>query len=871
MYSTAEIRTKFIEYFQSKKHTHVPSSSLIPANDPTLLFVNAGMVQFKDLFLGAEKRKYTRAVSSQRCVRAGGKHNDLDQVGYTARHHTFFEMLGNFSFGDYFKQEAIQFAWEFLTQILQIPAEKLLVTVFEEDTEAEKIWIEQIGIPPNKVLRIGAKDNFWQMGDTGPCGPCSEIFYDHGEEIAGGPPGTPEEDGDRFIEIWNLVFMQFDKQANGKLLPLPKPCVDTGMGLERISAVMQGKHNNYEIDLFQHIISYTAQILNVAKLNNPSLKVIADHIRTCSFLICDGILPSNEGRGYVLRRIIRRAIRHGYKLGAKETFFYKILSPLIDVMAEAYPELSQNREKIESALQKEEIRFAETLETGMAILNTAITKLKGKTIAGEVAFKLYDTYGFPLDLTQDVAREQAMQVDVDGFNKCMEQQKQRSKTASSFSQNNQLPAEIVAQIEPTLFKGYQTLTSEAKIVAIIKDNTSVSELKAGESAAIILNKTPFYAESGGQVGDSGVLTVKNDVIKVEDTQKAAGQYHLHLVKKTAVTLEVGQTLQAKVDSKRRMAIVLNHSATHLLHKVLQEQLGNHVQQKGSIVANDKLRFDFSHNDAISTQQLQVIENEVNQHIRANHRAETKVMSYEDALKTGAMALFGEKYSDEVRVLNIGEYSIELCGGTHVNQAGQIGLFKITSESSIAAGIRRIEAVTGDKALQFVQSCEANYHEVMQLLHTNDKQIVEKVNQVLHEHKQLEKKIALLENKVASNKAKDLWKNVTKSNEISYLFDTLKNDTLENLRTIVDNFKDKYPSGIIVLANHLENDKVQLICAVGKTLHNKAKAGEIVKNITSQLNGRGGGRPDFAQGGGVSTIENLKQVMQNSYQEIKNLL
>ncbi len=871
MYSTAEIRTKFIEYFQSKKHTHVPSSSLIPANDPTLLFVNAGMVQFKDLFLGAEKRKYTRAVSSQRCVRAGGKHNDLDQVGYTARHHTFFEMLGNFSFGDYFKQEAIQFAWEFLTQILQIPAEKLLVTVFEEDTEAEKIWIEQIGIPPNKVLRIGAKDNFWQMGDTGPCGPCSEIFYDHGEEIAGGPPGTPEEDGDRFIEIWNLVFMQFDKQANGKLLPLPKPCVDTGMGLERISAVMQGKHNNYEIDLFQHIISYTAQILNVAKLNNPSLKVIADHIRTCSFLICDGILPSNEGRGYVLRRIIRRAIRHGYKLGAKETFFYKILSPLIDVMAEAYPELSQNQEKIESALQKEEIRFAETLETGMAILNTAITKLKGKTIAGEVAFKLYDTYGFPLDLTQDVAREQAMQVDVDGFNKCMEQQKQRSKTASSFSQNNQLPAEIVAQIEPTLFKGYQTLTSEAKIVAIIKDNTSVSELKAGESAAIILNKTPFYAESGGQVGDSGVLTVKNDVIKVEDTQKAAGQYHLHLVKKTAVTLEVGQTLQAKVDSKRRMAIVLNHSATHLLHKVLQEQLGNHVQQKGSIVANDKLRFDFSHNDAISTQQLQVIENEVNQHIRANHRAETKVMSYEDALKTGAMALFGEKYSDEVRVLNIGEYSIELCGGTHVNQAGQIGLFKITSESSIAAGIRRIEAVTGDKALQFVQSCEANYHEVMQLLHTNDKQIVEKVNQVLHEHKQLEKKIALLENKVASNKAKDLWKNVTKSNEISYLFDTLKNDTLENLRTIVDNFKDKYPSGIIVLANHLENDKVQLICAVGKTLHNKAKAGEIVKNITSQLNGRGGGRPDFAQGGGVSTIENLKQVMQNSYQEIKNLL
>ncbi len=869
MYSTAQIREKFLDYFTSKNHSKVASSSLIPADDPTLLFVNAGMVQFKNMFLGAEKKNYTRAVSSQRCVRAGGKHNDLDEVGYTARHHTFFEMLGNFSFGDYFKEDAIEFAWDFLTNVMGLPEEKLLVTVFEEDEEAEKIWIEQIGVPKDKVLRIGAKDNFWQMGDTGPCGPCSEIFYDHGEEIAGGPPGTPEEDGDRFIEIWNLVFMQFDKQANGDLLPLPKPCVDTGMGLERLTSIMQGKHNNYDIDLFQHIIKYIGKLLSLDELSSPSLKVIADHIRTCAFLISDGIQPGNEGRGYVLRRIIRRAIRHGYKLGAHETFFYKILIPLIEVMGEAYPELIKNKETIQNALKKEELRFAETLELGMGLLNKEIHELNGNVIPGEVTFKLYDTYGFPLDLTQDVAREHGLVVDVDGFDNCMQEQKQRSKASDGFIQSNQIPSELLSILEPTKFTGYANLSGVSNIVALIKDSKSVNELHG--DGIVILDKTPFYAESGGQIGDSGKLCTENAVFNVEDTQKAAGQFFLHIVQGQNGVLSVGQRVEAVVEQPKRTGIKLNHTATHLLHKVLQEQLGSHVQQKGSVVSDEKLRFDFSQPEPITTGQLLTIEREVNQHIRANYEAITKIMSFDEAVETGAMALFGEKYGDEVRVLNIGGYSIELCGGTHVKFTGEIGLFKIISESSIAAGIRRIEAVTGEVAVKWIQTQEARLGEVMQLTHETADSVVEKVKSALIKNKELEKKNQALESKLAGNAAQDLWKNVEKFGGVHYLIDVLPKFNIENMKSIADKFKEKYTDGILVLANHNETNKVQLICTVGKTLSKKVKAGDIIRTVAGKISGKGGGRPDFAQGGGVSDIVNLKAVLQEKISELKNLL
>ena len=871
MYSTAQIRKKFIEYFNSKQHTTVASSSLIPHDDPTLLFVNAGMVQFKDIFLGAEKRKYSRAVTSQRCVRAGGKHNDLDQVGYTARHHTFFEMLGNFSFGDYFKEEAIKYAWDFLTKELKIPKEKLLVTVFEEDDEAEKIWIEKMGVATDKVLRIGAKDNFWQMGDTGPCGPCSEIFYDHGEEIAGGPPGTADEDGDRFIEIWNLVFMQYDKQVDGELLPLPKPCVDTGMGLERITSILQGQHNNYDIDLFQKIIKHTVKLLSLQKSSSPSLKVIADHIRTCAFLISDGIQPSNEGRGYVLRRIIRRAIRHGYKLGANETFFYKVLAPLVEVMSDAYPELLKNQESIEQILKKEEIRFAETLETGMGLLNKAINELDGKTISGDVAFKLYDTYGFPFDLTQDVAREHQLDVDKEGFDQCMLQQKQRSKASGSFVQVNQLPAEIIAKIQPTEFIGYENITGKATIVALVKDNKAVTSLEKGDKGIVILDATPFYAESGGQVGDTGIISSAHAKLNVDDTQKGAGQFHLHMVSVVEGSVSEAEQVNVSIDTNRRTNIILNHTATHLLHKVLQDELGDHVQQKGSIVSSDKLRFDFSHPDAITHEQIQKIESEVNKHIRASYQANTKLMSYEDALDTGAMALFGEKYAEEVRVLDIGGYSIELCGGTHVQSTGEIGLFKIISEASIAAGIRRIEAVTGNVAIAQLQNHEKTLNRIVQLTHASNDTVSDKVQVMIQKNKELEKKLQAAESKMAGNAAVDLWKNVVEENSVCYLFEVLQNFKLDNMRTIVDNFKDKYSNGIIVLANHGENDKVQLICSVSKSLIKQVKAGDIIKDIASGISGKGGGRPDFAQGGGVSNIENLKQVVANKLAELKKLI
>jgi alanyl-tRNA synthetase len=871
MYSTSDIRRKFIDYFVSQNHEEVTSSILIPANDPTLLFVNAGMVQFKDIFLGAEKRKYTKAVTSQRCVRAGGKHNDLDQVGYTARHHTFFEMLGNFSFGDYFKEDAINYAWDFLTNVLCIPKEKLLVTVFEEDDEAEKIWIEQIGLAPDKVLRIGAKDNFWQMGDTGPCGPCSEIFYDHGEEIAGGPPGSPEEDGDRFIEIWNLVFMQFDKQVDGELLPLPKPCVDTGMGLERISSILQGQHNNYQIDLFQHIIKYTAQLLGEENLNNPSLKVVADHIRTCAFLINDGIQPGNEGRGYVLRRIIRRAIRHGYKIGATETFFYKVLTPLIEVMQDAYPELLLNQKTIERVLKKEELRFAETLETGMGLLNNVISSLKGSVIPGDIAFKLYDTFGFPLDLTQDVAREHELTVDVNGFDQSMAEQKERSKATGSFIQVNQLPADVITKIKPTIFLGYDQLSINAQVVALLKDNKAVNSLKMNESGVVILDKTSFYAESGGQIGDIGIISSNNLKLKVIDTQKAAGQFHLHHVQVVSGTISIEENVDVSVDSKHRNNVILNHSATHLLHKVLQDELGEHVQQKGSVVSNDKLRFDFSHSEAIPVEKLNRIESIVNKHIRASYLANTELMSYGDALESGAMALFGEKYGDEVRVLNIGGYSIELCGGTHVKTTGEIGLFKIISEASIASGVRRIEAITGDTAIAFLQKNEETLNQVIHLTHSSNNTVSGKVSSLLNKNKELEKKLQLAEGKLAGNKAEDLWKNVEEHNNVKFLFEIVKNLKIDNMRTIIDTFKNKYDKGIVVLANHGPEDKIQLICMVTHSLIGTIKAGDIIKNIASNISGKGGGRPDFAQGGGVSSIENLNQVLENKLLECKNLI
>lgn len=871
MYTTAQVRKKFIEYFAAKGHKEVPSSSLIPAEDPTLLFVNAGMVQFKDIFLGAEKRDYTRAVSSQRCVRAGGKHNDLDQVGYTARHHTFFEMLGNFSFGDYFKEQAIIYAWDFLTKELQIPEAKLLVTVFEEDDEAEKIWIDKVGLSADKVLKIGAKDNFWQMGDTGPCGPCTEIFYDHGPNIAGGPPGSEDEDGDRFIEIWNLVFMQFDRQADGQLLALPQPCVDTGMGLERISSILQGQHNNYDIDLFQNIIKYTATLLHVEDLHNPSLKVIADHIRTCAFLICDGIQPGNEGRGYVLRRIIRRAVRHGYKLGAKGVFFNKVLQPLIDAMGDAYPELLENQSLIIKVLSKEEQRFAETLETGMGLLGKAMNDLNGTVISGEVAFKLYDTYGFPFDLTQDVAREHGLTVDQVGFNESMSQQKQRSKASGGFTQVNQLPADVIAHIHPTEFTGYEHNSGSAKVVALVKNNKSLEALNEGENGVAIFDISPFYAESGGQVGDIGTIKGPSVNAVVNDTQKSAGQFHLHMIEVQHGILSIGDEVELEVNHLRRNNIALNHTATHLLHKVLQDQLGGHVKQKGSVVSPDKLRFDFSHDEAITVSQLYSIEKEVNKHIRANHEAKTELMSYQKAIDTGAMALFGEKYGEHVRVLNIGGYSIELCGGIHVKSTGEIGLFKIISEASIAAGIRRVEAVTGFKALEHTQDTENALSDIIATMQASKDNVNEKVETLIKRHKEMEKKLQAFEAKMAGNAVQDLWGNIVEYNDVSYLFEVVEGVNVDNMRTMIDTFKSKYKNGIIVLANYGKNDKVQLVCSVGKDLTAQTKAGDIIRNIASKISGKGGGRPDFAQGGGTSDKENLKQVLENNLAELKNLI
>ncbi len=859
MLSTQEIRAKFLNFFAENQHAKVKSSSLIPGNDPTLLFVNAGMVQFKDVFLGAEKRNYTRATSSQRCVRAGGKHNDLDQVGYTARHHTFFEMLGNFSFGDYFKKEAIQMAWDFLTKEMGLPVEKLWVTVFEEDDEAERIWLDDMGFPKDRLSRIGAKDNFWQMGDTGPCGPCTEIFYDHGEDIAGGPPGTPEEDGDRYIEIWNLVFMQYDRQADGTLLPLPEPCVDTGMGLERIASIMQGKHNNYDIDLFQHLIKKAAALTGARNLKDPSLKVVADHIRTCAFLIADGVLPSNEGRGYVLRRIIRRAARHGHKLGAQSLFFYQMVPALAEVMGADYPELVSQQDAIMKGLKKEEQKFAETLGLGMQEYNKLTQSLPaGDAVSGEVAFKLYDTYGFPLDLTQDVARESDRSVDVAGFEALMAAQKERSRSSKQFTQSNQLSAEIIQSLPATQFSGYRDLETEASVVALVQGDQKVSQLQAGAQAIVVLDATTFYAESGGQVGDIGQISGDDGLLlSVTDTQKAANQFHLHHVTVESGVLHEGQKIVAKVDGKHRKQVILNHSATHLLHKVLRETLGSHVQQKGSLVNAEKLRFDFSHDQAIGLEVLQQVETQVNQAIRANYQAKANVMGFDDAVASGAMALFGEKYGDGVRVMDFGGFSVELCGGTHVDATGDIGLFKITEETAVASGIRRIEAVTGEAALLWVQNSEQQLKELAHILRAQPNHIEQSVQQLLEKNKSLQAEIDGVKQMQANAAVKDVFASVAEVNGVHYLSHVFENTEVSVLRDHIDGFKGKFDQGVVVFANVIDN-KAQILVGVTDALCKTVKAGVVIKDVLAPLGGRGGGRPDFAQGGGDGDVKTLEK-------------
>ncbi|MFH0223457.1 alanine--tRNA ligase [Vibrio furnissii] len=836
--STDEVRRAFLSFFESKGHQIVDSSSLVPANDPTLLFTNAGMNQFKDCFLGLEKRAYTRATTAQRCVRAGGKHNDLENVGFTARHHTFFEMLGNFSFGDYFKEDAIKFAWEFLTEVLQLPKERLLVTVYQTDDEAFDIWNKQVGIPADRIVRIGDKpggkayesDNFWQMGDTGPCGPCTEIFYDHGEHIWGGRPGSPEEDGDRFIEIWNNVFMQFNRHADGKMEPLPKPSVDTGMGIERISAIMQGVHSNYEIDVFQTLIKAAADVIGYDDLSNQSLRVVADHIRSCAFLIVDGVMPSNEGRGYVLRRIIRRAVRHGNKLGAKGAFFYKLVGPLADVMGSAGEELKKQHAIVEKVLRIEEENFGRTLDRGMAILNEALDALSGTELDGETVFKLYDTYGFPADLTNDVARERGFTIDEAGFEAAMEEQRQRAREAGHFGTDyNQL-----IKVEgATEFCGYSATQGESTITEMFVEGQAAASLSAGDKAIIVLNETPFYAESGGQCGDAGVLKTDAGVFHVVDTQKLGNAIAHHGVMAEGVFAQ-GDTVHAIVDAKRRAAISLNHSATHLLHAALRRVLGEHVTQKGSLVRAEGLRFDFSHLEAVSAAELKEVERLVNEQVRTNHRIETNIMDIDAAKAKGAMALFGEKYDEQVRVLSMGDFSTELCGGIHASSTGDIGLFKITSESGIAAGIRRIEAVTGEAALDYLDAQHAQFES--------------KVADMASKAKSLEKEIQHLKDKLAAKESASLTSKVKDIAGVKVLVAQLDGADNKALRGMVDELKNQLGSGIIMLGN-VADDKVGLIAGVTKDLTSKVKAGELVNMVAQQVGGKGGGRPDMAQAGG----------------------
>ncbi|MCW8107657.1 alanine--tRNA ligase [Alteromonas ponticola] len=852
-FSTADIRQKFFDYFSQRGHQHVASSSLVPADDPTLLFTNAGMNQFKDVFLGAEKRSYTRAVSSQRCVRAGGKHNDLENVGYTARHHTFFEMLGNFSFGDYFKKEAIEFAWNFLTDELKLPKDKLLVTVYSEDDEAFDIWENHIGVPKDKIIRISTSDNFWSMGDTGPCGPCSEIFYDHGEHIWGGPPGTPEEDGDRFIEIWNLVFMQYNRQADGTMEPLPKPSIDTGMGLERISAILQHVHSNYEIDLFANLIKAAAQVVGAEDLSNKSLRVIADHIRSCSFLICDGVMPGNEGRGYVLRRIIRRAVRHGYQLGAKDIFFFKLVGALVVEMGQAYPELADQQPVIEKVLRVEEEQFSKTLARGMAMLQDTIANLDGKTIPGDVVFKLYDTYGFPTDLTNDIAREHDVEIDEEGFKKAMQQQRQRAQQASQFGAdyNNTIKVE-----HETRFTGYEQVEGQATVLELIVNNQMCDQMSDGQEGVVVLDQTPFYAEAGGQIGDQGVLKVANGEFIVSSTQKL-GNAFAHRGKAVG-QIKKGETVSAKIDVEGRESIKKNHSATHLLHAALREVLGEHVTQKGSLVEAERFRFDFSHFESVTPAQLIKIEARVNEEIRANHSLTTELMDLEEAKASGAMALFGEKYDEKVRVVKMGPFSVELCGGTHVSRTGEIGLFKIVSESGIASGVRRIEAITGHAALEYVQQLESKMQYIASLLKTDVSSVSDKLANLQTQNKELEKALEAAKGKLASQQGADILNSVKKINGVSVLVTALDGVEAKALRTMVDDLKNRMGEGIVVLGV-TSGEKVNLIAGVTKNLTAKVKAGELVNVVAAQVGGKGGGRPDMAQAGGDKP-ENLESAL-----------
>lgn len=865
---TGQLRQIFLDYFKGQGHTAVPSSPLVPGNDPTLLFTNAGMVQFKETFLGLEERSYKRAVSSQRCVRAGGKHNDLENVGYTARHHTFFEMLGNFSFGDYFKREAIRFAWDFLIDVLKLPPERLWITVFEEDTEAEAIWLNEIKIDPTRFSRCGAKDNFWSMGDTGPCGPCTEIYYDHGADISGGPPGSLDEDGDRYIEIWNLVFMQYNRSQDGQLTPLPKPSVDTGMGLERIAAVMQGVHSNYEIDLFKNLIKAIVELGNIQDLENKSLRVVADHIRASAFLIVDGVVPSNEGRGYVLRRIARRAIRHGSKLGFKEPFFYRLVKPLAIEMGDAYPELVKMIPQIEKVLHQEEMQFARTLEQGLKILEQEFLTLRGTQIPGEVVFKLYDTYGFPIDLTADIARERGMTIDVAGFEQAMEVQKARAREASKFSVQETERLDIT---EKTCFVGYDRLTETVKISAIYRDNAAVTALQEGETGAIVLEHTPFYAEAGGQVGDRGVLSQNDMIFEVQNTRKV-GEAHLHVGVMKKGCFKVNDALEALVDKTLRYATALNHSATHLLHAALRNVLGTHVQQKGSLVEPERLRFDFTHFEPLSSEQIQTIEYLVNKKIRENTPVETEVMSVEQAVSSGAMALFGEKYGKDVRVLKMGEgFSVELCGGTHVKRTGDIGLFKIISEVGIAAGVRRIEAVTGEKAFIWVETLEARLNRIGLLLKCGQEVIEEKVQQILTKSKQLEKEVQRLKTTLATGSGgADLAEQTRDIKGIKVLAAKLSVGDPKILRETVDKLKDKLGSVVIILGADDETGKVMLIAGVTPDLTDKILAGELVNHVAKQVGGQGGGRPELAQAGGNQPLH-LEKALDSVYDWIDKKL
>ncbi len=843
---SAELRSSFLKFFEKNDHEIVASSPLVPANDPTLLFTNAGMVQFKDVFLGQESRDYVRAATSQRCVRAGGKHNDLENVGYTARHHTIFEMLGNFSFGDYFKREAIQYAWDFLTGTLGLPEEKLWVTVYRDDDEAADIWLKKMGVPKSRFARLGAKDNFWAMGDTGPCGPCSEIFYDHGPDVAGGPPGSPDEDGDRYVEIWNLVFMQFNRAANGDMTKLPKPSVDTGMGLERISAVMQGVHSNYEIDLFANLIRAAGDVTGTDDLSNPSLRVIADHIRACAFLVVDGVLPSNEGRGYVLRRIARRAIRHGYRLDVQEPFFNKLTAALDREMGDAFPELRDKRDHVKKVLAQEEERFAQTLHNGMRLLEAVVDGLSGKVIPGETVFKLYDTYGFPVDLTADVARERGLTIDHAGFETAMNEQKNRARSRGQFKTGDGGTGPAIEG--RSRFTGYDHLRDEGTVTTLLRDNQPVDALEEGVEGLVVLDRTPFYAESGGQVGDAGLLVGDGVRAQVTDCQKL-GDAHAHLVRIERGTIRVGERLTAEVDGQRRQATVLNHSATHLLHAALRKVLGDHVTQKGSLVAPDRLRFDFSHYQPLSTDELDRIETLVNEQIRANADAEIEVMSYDDAMASGAMALFGEKYDDRVRVLRLGDFSVELCGGTHVRRAGDIGLFRITQETGIAAGIRRIEAITGDAALAWARDSDVRLARIAALVKGSRDDAADKVAQVVERARQLEREIEKLKGKMLGSQGDDLVDKAVDVDGIKVVAARLDGADPKSLRDTVDRLKDKLGDAVVVLSA-VNGDKVALVAGVSKSRTGTVKAGELVGNVAAKVGGKGGGRPDMAQGGGT---------------------